>query len=61
MTGIRSHNMNCTNNNEFYCFHPGGANILFADGHVTFMSAAIDIRGFVKMVTRAGGEVVLVP
>jgi len=28
---------------------------------VKFVSAAIDIREFVKMVTRAGGEVVLAP
>jgi prepilin-type processing-associated H-X9-DG protein/prepilin-type N-terminal cleavage/methylation domain-containing protein len=52
--------INC-NNQDVYSFHPGGANILFADGHVQFMSAAIDIREFVKMVTRTGGEVVLVP
>jgi prepilin-type processing-associated H-X9-DG protein len=50
--------INC-NNQDVYSFHTGGANILFADGHVTFMTARIDIREFVKMVTRAGGEVVL--
>ena len=52
--------INC-NNQDVYSFHPGGANILFADGHVRFMSATIDIREFVKMVTRAGGEVILEP
>jgi prepilin-type processing-associated H-X9-DG protein/prepilin-type N-terminal cleavage/methylation domain-containing protein len=52
--------INC-NNQDVYSFHPGGANILFADGHVQFMSAGIDIREFVKMVTRIGGEVVLDP
>ena len=52
--------INC-NNQDVYSFHPGGANILFADGHVLFMSASIDIREFVKMVTRAGGEVVSAP
>jgi prepilin-type processing-associated H-X9-DG protein/prepilin-type N-terminal cleavage/methylation domain-containing protein len=52
--------INC-NNQDVYSFHPGGANILFADGHVTFVGASIDIREFVKMVTRAGGEVVLAP
>jgi prepilin-type processing-associated H-X9-DG protein/prepilin-type N-terminal cleavage/methylation domain-containing protein len=52
--------INC-NNHDVYSFHPGGANILFADGHVKFVSANIDIREFVKMVTRTGGEVVLDP
>jgi prepilin-type processing-associated H-X9-DG protein len=52
--------INC-NNQDVYSFHPGGANILFADGHVQFMTARIDIREFVKMVTRTGGEVVLAP
>ena len=52
--------INC-NNQDVYSFHPGGANILFADGHVQFVSAGIDVREFVKMVTRAGGEVVLAP
>jgi prepilin-type processing-associated H-X9-DG protein/prepilin-type N-terminal cleavage/methylation domain-containing protein len=52
--------INC-NNQDVYSFHPGGANFLFADGHVRFMSDRIDIREFVKMVTRAGGEVVLEP
>jgi prepilin-type processing-associated H-X9-DG protein len=49
--------INC-NNQDVYSFHPGGANILFADGHVRFVSAGIDIREFVKLVTRTGGEVV---
>ncbi|HKB03649.1 MAG TPA: DUF1559 domain-containing protein [Gemmataceae bacterium] len=52
--------INC-NNQDVYSFHPGGANFVFADGHVQFLSARIDIREFVRMVTRAGGEVVFVP
>ena len=52
--------INC-NNQDVYSFHPAGSNILFADGHVQFVSAKIDIREFVKMVTRTGGEVVLAP
>jgi len=49
--------INC-NNQDVYSFHQGGANILFVDGHVRFVSADIDIREFVKLVTRAGGELV---
>jgi prepilin-type processing-associated H-X9-DG protein len=52
--------INC-NNQDVYSFHPGGANILFADGHVRLVSAGIDVREFVKMVTRSGGEVVPAP
>ena len=50
--------MNCTNDREVYSFHPGGANVVFADGSVHFLKAAISIRVFAGLVTRAGGEVV---
>jgi prepilin-type N-terminal cleavage/methylation domain-containing protein/prepilin-type processing-associated H-X9-DG protein len=50
--------INCTNNREVYSFHPGGANVLMADGSVRFLRAGIDIRIFARLVTRAGGEVV---
>jgi prepilin-type N-terminal cleavage/methylation domain-containing protein/prepilin-type processing-associated H-X9-DG protein len=50
--------VNCTNNREVYSFHPGGANAVFADGSVHFLKAAIDIRVFASLATRAGGEVV---
>ena len=49
--------INCTNQREVYSFHPGGANVLMADGSVCFMKASIDIRVFAGLVTRAGGEV----
>ena len=50
--------INCTNHREVYSFHPGGANVLMADGSVHFLNASIDIRVFAHLVTRAGGEVV---
>src|SRR5262249_40994052 len=50
--------INCSNDQEVYSFHPGGANILFADGSVHFLQATIDIRVFARLITRAGGEVV---
>ena len=50
--------INCTNSREVYSFHPGGANVLMADGSVRFLRAGIDIRIFARLVTRAGGEIV---
>lgn len=43
---------------ETYSFHTGGANVLFGDGSVHFLSATIDIATFAALATRAGGEVV---
>ena len=50
--------INCTNDREVYSFHPAGANVVFADGHVQFLRADLNIRVFARLVTRAGGEVV---
>ena len=49
--------INCTNNQQPYSFHPGGANFLFADASVHFLQAGIDIRVLADLATRAGGEV----
>lgn len=38
--------------------HPGGVNMLFADGHVVFMSENIDSALLSSLATRAGGEAV---
>jgi prepilin-type N-terminal cleavage/methylation domain-containing protein/prepilin-type processing-associated H-X9-DG protein len=50
--------VNCTNDHEVYSFHSGGANAVFADGSVHFLSAGISIRVLAALVTRAGEEVV---
>lgn len=45
---------------HFWSLHPGGANFLFADGSVHFLSySAVPIM--VPLATRAGGEVVELP
>jgi len=49
--------INCTNNNEIYSFHSGGANILFGDGTVRFLSTSVPMRTIGALITRAGGEV----
>ena len=47
---------NCTNGNEVYSFHSGGANHVFGDGSVRYVDANMDIRLFVRLITMAGGE-----
>ena len=49
--------MNCSNNGEVYSFHSGGANVVFADGHVHFLRESMNIRVLAGLFTRAGGEV----
>ena len=44
--------------NQFYSFHGGGANFLFADGHVAYLRRTIDYRTYKALTTRAGGEAI---
>ncbi|MDX1946824.1 MAG: DUF1559 domain-containing protein [Pirellulaceae bacterium] len=48
--------VNCTNSNEIYGFHPGGAMILLGDGAVRLLPATTDIRIIARLVTRGAGE-----
>jgi prepilin-type N-terminal cleavage/methylation domain-containing protein/prepilin-type processing-associated H-X9-DG protein len=50
--------INATNVSEIYSFHTGGAQILFGDGSVHFLSENIDWVTMGAIVTRAGGEIV---
>lgn len=49
--------IDCSNDREVYSFHSGGANAVFADGHVQFLPATVSISTLAALVTRAGGEV----
>lgn len=49
--------INCTNEDEIYSFHPGGANCLRTDGSVGFLQEAITPTVLAAMISRAGGEV----
>jgi prepilin-type N-terminal cleavage/methylation domain-containing protein/prepilin-type processing-associated H-X9-DG protein len=57
MTGPGPCAVNCNNNNEVYGFHPGGANILMADGSVHLLKAGTSINVLIPLMTRAIGEV----
>ena len=48
---------NCTNNNEVYSFHLGGANHVIGDGSVQFIKSSMDIRQFVKFISREGFDI----
>jgi len=49
--------INCSNDNEIYAFHPGGAMSLMADGSVRLLTQAISVPTLAALVSRAGGEV----
>lgn len=49
---------NCTNAEEVYAFHPGVANLLFADGSVRPFSASTKLSTLQALITRDGGETI---
>jgi prepilin-type N-terminal cleavage/methylation domain-containing protein/prepilin-type processing-associated H-X9-DG protein len=49
---------NCGPNDEMFGFHPGGVNVVFCDGHVTFLSEDVETRLLRRLVTRADGDVI---
>lgn len=50
--------MNCGPNDELFSFHPGGANTVFCDGHVHFLTDHVDIKVLRALVTRSEGETI---
>ena len=55
-TGTGSCSINCCNDQAVYSFHTGGAHGGFGDGSVRFLSANLDARVFIAILTRANGE-----
>jgi prepilin-type processing-associated H-X9-DG protein len=49
--------VNCSNDNEIYAFHPGGANALLADGSVRLLEESISMQVVIALATRNGNEV----
>ena len=50
--------MNCTNDNEVYSFHFGGANFLFADGSVRYLRDSIRAQNFAAYSTKAANDII---
>jgi prepilin-type N-terminal cleavage/methylation domain-containing protein/prepilin-type processing-associated H-X9-DG protein len=52
--------VNCTNRRcaGYYSFHPGGVNVLMADGSGRFIRDNINNKTLCYLVTKAGGEVI---
>jgi prepilin-type N-terminal cleavage/methylation domain-containing protein/prepilin-type processing-associated H-X9-DG protein len=46
----------CGPNNEWFSFHPGGAHVVFADGHVDFVSDNTSLRVVFLMGIRDDGQ-----
>jgi prepilin-type N-terminal cleavage/methylation domain-containing protein/prepilin-type processing-associated H-X9-DG protein len=55
-TGGEWSNNNCGLNDEPFAFHPGGANAVFSDGSVHFLSEIIAPKIMRAMVSRAEGD-----
>jgi prepilin-type processing-associated H-X9-DG protein len=53
--------VNESNAGGFFSFHPGGANVAFADGSVRLLSEATAPEALKGLATRAGAEVVNLP
>jgi prepilin-type N-terminal cleavage/methylation domain-containing protein/prepilin-type processing-associated H-X9-DG protein len=49
--------VNCTSDNEMFCFHPAGINIAFGDGSVRFVSQNISLTVAAAYISKAGGEI----
>jgi len=47
--------INCSNNNETYSFHPGGAMHVFTDGSVRFLRESINPQTYAALITAQGG------
>jgi prepilin-type processing-associated H-X9-DG protein len=50
--------INCTNEDEIFSFHSGGAHVLMADGTVRFLNQSMAFRVLIRLVTINGREVI---
>jgi len=50
--------VNCNNGRGLYAFHPGGANVLMADGSVHLLQTSTSLNVLYALATLANGEVI---
>jgi prepilin-type N-terminal cleavage/methylation domain-containing protein/prepilin-type processing-associated H-X9-DG protein len=48
---------NCGPNDEIFSFHPGGAMVVFCDGHVQFLRQSVAPQQLRNLVTAAAGDI----
>ncbi|WZO98928.1 DUF1559 domain-containing protein [Isosphaeraceae bacterium EP7] len=58
VNGVDVKGNNAGANDEIFSFHPGGANVVFADGSVKFLKDTTSIVVLRSLITAKGGEVV---
>jgi prepilin-type N-terminal cleavage/methylation domain-containing protein/prepilin-type processing-associated H-X9-DG protein len=46
----------CGPNDEIFSFHGNGANVVFADGHVTFLNENINFQALRALITKSGDD-----
>jgi prepilin-type N-terminal cleavage/methylation domain-containing protein/prepilin-type processing-associated H-X9-DG protein len=49
--------MNCDNFSEIYSFHSGGAQFLYGDGSVSFLTEDLSVDAFISMFTAAADDI----
>jgi prepilin-type N-terminal cleavage/methylation domain-containing protein/prepilin-type processing-associated H-X9-DG protein len=49
--------INCSNDSEIYSFHTGGAQFVFCDGSVQFLSKGVNGQTLIALCTRDGGDI----
>ncbi len=50
--------LNCTNSEEIYSFHSGGAYFVMGDGAIKFVVDSVDPEVFVSLFTRNGNDII---
>ncbi len=48
--------VNCSNDSEIYSFHPGGSNVVWGDGSVSFIPDNLSLQQVAALLSKAGGE-----
>ena len=54
----RTKSVNCSNDDEIYSFHSGGANAVECDGSVFYLNASVSFEVVGALITRNAGEVI---